>query len=148
MEKTENVLVYGSLKQGKGNFPLMRSANAEFVRRDGIAGPFVMVDCGGFPAVHYAAPEGKEREQHDINLVAGELYKIPTENLPMLDALEGHPRWYRRELLPLLSNPSESAWIYLQPFYKEAVKAALPDNIWRPTDEEKQWWATQLASGE
>lgn len=126
-----HVFVYGSLKKGLGNHSLLTIAEAEFVGFDSISGQFSMISYGGFPAAcHNSAVECAP--------VFGEVYRIHPEALPSLDALEGHPEWYRRE--KLMTDVNEiRAWIYLQP-ESALTENTVADNLWRPKDIEVAFW--------
>lgn len=123
------VFVYGSLKKGQGNHPLL--AHGEFLGRDTITGQYTMVSFGGFPAVC-----------HDSSVVAdqvvGEVYEVDQDTFLTLDALEGHPRWYKREKLTT-DHLKVRAWIYLQPESAIATHEPVPLNCWRMTNDEEVW---------
>jgi gamma-glutamylcyclotransferase (GGCT)/AIG2-like uncharacterized protein YtfP len=36
-----------------------------------------------------------------VSTIKGELYRVSSETLRLIDRLEGHPNWYRRELVPV-----------------------------------------------
>lgn len=79
------VLVYGSLKQGYGNHRVMQEAGGELIGKHTLSG-FDMHSLGGFPAI--VRGEGR---------VECEVYQV--ENLAPLDRLEGHPTFYKREVV-------------------------------------------------
>jgi len=142
MSKTEkgakhhvHVFVYGTLKKKQGNHCLMQRINAQFVGYDTISGPYNMISYGGFPAVcHDSSVDG-------ASTIFGELYRIDQEGLKVLDGLEGHPRWYKREKL-CTDYKDQRAWIYLMP-ESELVNERVPCNMWRPTTEAAEFWATK-----
>ena len=128
-----HVFVYGSLKKGLGNHGIMKNINAEFVGYDTIHGQFTMVSWGGFPAVcHDSSVDGAVP-------VYGQLFRIPPEGLAALDALENHPRWYRREKLATDYNETR-AWIYLMPESEIGDRAVVENNMWRVKQEEADYW--------
>ena len=130
-----HVFVYGSLKQGLGNHGYLTALGGEFVGYDTISGPFSMVSLGGFPAT---CVNGKVL----CDPVYGQVFKISQKALDALDALEGHPRWYRREKLRT-DIQDVRAWIYLFPeseFAKFDKDRHVEGNMWRPSDEEKEFW--------
>lgn len=52
-----------------------------------------------------------------VSQISGELYEVDDQTLDKLDALEGHPNWYKREQVEICldNNFSQStvlAWIY------------------------------------
>lgn len=135
-EHSVHVFVYGSLKKGLGNHTLMQRIDAEFLGYDTISGAFTMVSYGGFPAVCHDSSES------DAPSVFGQLYRIPPEGLNSLDALEGHPRWYKREKL-VTDYLEKRAWIYLMPESEIATHESVPCNMWRVQKEEAEFWATK-----
>jgi len=81
------IFVYGTLKQGHGNHPVIgRFEQTELVEERAVLRGYSMASLGGFPAIF---PE-KEGE------VIGEVYKVPDEALGPLDRLEGYPSFYDR----------------------------------------------------
>lgn len=64
----------------------------------------------GIPMV-YQLPTGKGFR------VGGELYSVPDMLVPSIDALEGHPDWYKRFEIPVLTMPDQTdkhlAWMYI-----------------------------------
>jgi len=97
---TELVAVYGTLKQGHGNNRLLSSS--EFMGAEQIKG-FKMFSAGGFPVVFHS-----EDSKDEISV---EVFMVEQSTLQGdLDRLEGHPRWYRRELIDVSIG---KAWIYV-----------------------------------
>lgn len=104
------VFVYGTLKSYCSNNHLMYGFNFHEAEAPGID-------------IHapelYGIPFAKKGEGTAI----GEVYEIDNYTLKKLDSLEGHPNWYKRELISVLCGPEKikkEAWIYLCP--KDAVK--------------------------
>ena len=96
------VAVYGTLKQGRGNHGLL--STAQFVGEGRTVSTHRMYSQG-IPYVR-KAPDGYT--------VQVEVYSVSTEVLSSLDALEGHPDWYRRELVPVRVQGTEhEAWMYM-----------------------------------
>lgn len=132
-EHFTHVFVYGSLKRGLGNYSLLEYNDAEFVGFDTISGPLTMVSFGGFPAVcHDSSVRG-------VNTIFGQTFRIPAPGLLALDALEGHPRWYRREQFQT-DEHNRKAWIYLQPESEITRHEAVPENMWRMAMDEQEYW--------
>ena len=77
------LFVYGTLKRGYGNHPLI--AGALPLGEDAVPG---VLYAQGAPIAVRAEGEG---------WVEGELYDVTPEQLAECDRLEGHPRAYRRE---------------------------------------------------
>ncbi len=91
------VFVYGTLKRGQPNHA--RLQGARWLGEAWLEGA-CLYDLGPFPMAIPA--EGR---------VAGEVYAVPAEVLPELDAFEGCPRLYQRRWLPLADG--RQAWVYL-----------------------------------
>lgn len=79
------LFVYGTLKRGQRNHPLLKGA--EFLDTGITAGRIYSV--GSFPALTLP----KSHREY----VQGEIYRITPEMLPRLDRLEGVPHMYTRE---------------------------------------------------
>ena len=49
--------------------------------------------------------------------ITGDVYEIEDWQLEQIDALEGHPNWYRRELIPVVyaDGREDQAWLYFNP---------------------------------
>lgn len=100
------VAVYGSLREGLHNHVLLM--NCEKISTETIQG-FDMYCLGSFPVVYKGEGE-----------ITIEVYEVPDSTMPSLDGLEGHPDWYRRELVPTSQG---EAWLYvMQDEYPEAPK--------------------------
>jgi len=52
-----------------------------------------------------------------VSYIHGELYDIDAVTLKQLDRLEGHPDWYCREQVEIISatNQTITAWLYFNP---------------------------------
>lgn len=106
--KTANVsvvFVYGTLRGGQANSHLLE--NVAFYGWGKTREPaFRMYSAGGFSIV---CREGDEQ-------IVGEVYAVDDETLSRLDRLEGHPGWYRRQIvtIELERGTMVRAWIYLQ----------------------------------
>jgi gamma-glutamylcyclotransferase (GGCT)/AIG2-like uncharacterized protein YtfP len=110
------VAVYGTLKQSQGNHGVMQRAGGTYLGTTRTRENFSMYD-GGFPVVL----EGGDTP------VTVELYVV--EDLRPLDSLEGHPTFYKRELVEV-EELEESVWMYLyqhEPTHRELI----PSGIWR-----------------
>lgn len=93
------VAVYGTLREGQGNHRLL-SKHAPALSTERVKG-YVMYSAGGFPVI-YKDPN---------RFITVELYEVDEETLTgPLDSLEGHPSWYRRELVDINGT---QAWIYI-----------------------------------
>lgn len=109
------VFVYGTLKKGEGNHRLL-AGRSVFCGEDCIRGK--LFDLGPFPA---AMKEGTD-------LIHGEIYMVGPTTLGALDRLEGHPSFYKREVVKTL-NQKQDVWVYFLP--KMEHKALhLPNGVW------------------
>lgn len=100
------VFVYGTLKQGHGNHVLLE--DSRFLGPAITDKKFIMYRAG-IPFVS---------KSHNTTNISGELYMVDDITLKMLDMLEGHPAWYKRETTKInyINNKGElqttSAWLY------------------------------------
>ncbi|MEC4803759.1 MAG: gamma-glutamylcyclotransferase family protein [Jaaginema sp. PMC 1079.18] len=90
------VFVYGTLLSGESNCHYLK--NAAFVAED-ILENALLYNCGPYPMLLPGAGR-----------VHGQVYHVPLCDLPALDALEGHPHHYYRQIIALHSGTS--AWVY------------------------------------
>lgn len=98
------VAVYGSLKQGFGNHRLLEGQEL-------LCKGFTELECytmyslGPFPGV---VDDG----EGDIQV---EVYQVDDACFERLDRLEGHPNFYKRELVTIVSGQSvpHEAWMYI-----------------------------------
>lgn len=99
------VFVYGSLKRGFGNHPVLEGGGAKYLGTHVIDSGYRMFDMGGYyPGVTKAVDE----PGHSIT---GEVYVVDEPTLQALDFLEGHPNYYERQ--KLVETEWKRAWIYL-----------------------------------
>lgn len=90
--------VYGSLRQGFGNHPLLR--DSEYIKTSTMLMPFQMVSVGAFPAlVPYDA----------LRPVVLEFYWVNGDVFADLDILEGYPDFYDRTQFKVEEG---MAWVY------------------------------------
>lgn len=103
------VLVYGSLKRGFGNHRVMEAAGGKHIGAHTLSG-FDMYSLGGFPAI--VRGEGR---------VECEVYSV--DSLEPLDRLEGHPTFYKREVV-------DDMYVYI---YQHDVtgRAKVEDGVWK-----------------
>lgn len=102
MDKNIKVFVYGTLKKGFRNHHYLEG----FKGKQAFA-PGIDLHKGEAPF-----PYAKRGERTAI----GELYEIDEETFKMLDRLEGHPRFYKREETRIVGEEIDTiAWIYLYP---------------------------------
>lgn len=101
----ELVAVYGTLKAGKANHRLMQGIDTEYVGAGLTVNKYAMQNHG----VPYVFKH-RSRDQ-----IAVEVYRVPEElDRADIDALEGHPTHYKRELIDveLLDGSTVTAWLY------------------------------------
>jgi len=105
------VFVYGTLKRGYGNWArLLQDRDGVTFLGDAVSieKNFVMNDVG-FPLMFDI---GRDNGSY----VVGELFEVDDEALADLDRLEGHPRFYCRELRRFFNRETgrvAEAWVYL-----------------------------------
>lgn len=117
------VFFYGSLMSGFHNNSILR--DSIFMGAATLTGKWQMVSFGSFPAVI-----------HDKNEmpVSGELWSVPNELMRSLDSLEGHPRCYKRDIYPVITEDGEShlAWAYINQMkcHETSALQIVPGNDW------------------
>ena len=135
----QRVFAYGSLMHGLQNHRLIE--RAQLVHRAATtSSDYFLTDSGGGYA--YAIASGRVpacRGVHARTALLGEVYEVNVSVLHELDALEGHPTKYRRELVHVAPGggaPRQSAWAYLLVDPPTLAKAVLmrpvsPAGDWR-----------------
>lgn len=104
--KREMVFVYGSLKRGFRNHHVMNQSAGR------CAGTAVLTGYG-LHSVYSGAFPGIVRRDNRYK-VHGELFSIPAERLPRMDAFEGVPSLYTRERVRVRSGKRKFwAWVYV-----------------------------------
>jgi gamma-glutamylaminecyclotransferase len=143
------VFVYGTLKRGHGNHRLLR--DSEFIQRLSLASQFYMINMGGFPAIicdNDILNPHKPKTFKPTGVI-GELYRVPASDMKYLDALEGHPEFYTRDILNVYGL-KEQAWYYkLPPHYlldrtthrphPNINSLLMPEGVWHPDEDESKW---------
>lgn len=111
------VFVYGTLLAGERN-----AHRALGARRVNAVAVGTLYDTGyGFPA--FTRTGG--------TTVYGEMLTTDDEGLRSMDRLEGHPRFYRREVIDVLANGMPArAWVYIMNTLPETAKVIATGN-WR-----------------
>jgi gamma-glutamylcyclotransferase (GGCT)/AIG2-like uncharacterized protein YtfP len=88
LKKEKHLLfVYGTLKRGFWNHYLLD--REEFIGEAETKEKYAMY-VSGIPYVVKGEP---------VSRIKGEVYRVSSETLKLIDRLEGHPNWYRRELI-------------------------------------------------
>ena len=98
------VFVYGSLLPGLHNN--WRLEHAKLLGHHQTRPSYDMFSLGSYPTVCCGG----------ATAISGALYQVGRNTLAELDQLEGHPHWYRRELVNLLPKGAPEplwAWMYL-----------------------------------
>lgn len=101
--------MYGTLKRGRGNHALL--LGEEFLGRGVTSGKFSIYG----DSIPYLV-----KEPSDTGVI-GELYRVNEDTLSMLDRLEGHPTWYRREHLPITSLEPNGGTIMAQAYMMSEI---------------------------
>ncbi len=100
----EKIFVYGTLMTGFENNYLL--SNSKLIGKAFTCGKFKMV-------ARFIPFLTKEPLTH----ILGEVYEVDDQCLKIIDDLEGHPNYYKRELIPveIPGNNFEviNAWVYL-----------------------------------
>jgi gamma-glutamylcyclotransferase (GGCT)/AIG2-like uncharacterized protein YtfP len=125
------VFVYGTLKQGNGNYRHYLQ-QSELLGRCALVGKHTMVDLGAFPGVINYGEESKAPEK----TVYGEVYRVTSDVLGALDLLEGNGSFYTREKV---WTPWKKAWCYYLPkeYYKENTEVI--SGSWNTSAPEQSW---------
>lgn len=103
---THKVFVYGTLRREEPNHYLLE--NHPFLGEAISMDDFIMWGS--------RVPFIREAEGKHALPIRGEIFEVPHEYMPRLDALEGHPRWYlRKEKTFRLNGEKVTAWVYTMP---------------------------------
>ena len=102
------VFVYGTLKKGFINHILLSRYNAVYHGKHYTSNEFSLYKCSS--NLPYAVKETGSG-------VKGEVYQVNDKCLEDLDMLEGHPNWYKREIISI--PDIGECWIYVMPFEKK-----------------------------
>lgn len=99
-----HLFVYGTLKRGQHNHHFL--TNAQFLGEDvtelAIYDLGAINHTGGFPIL---VKNGNYK-------IVGEVYKIDKDILQAIDRLEGHPNFYKREVIKLESGKLAHTYIF------------------------------------
>ncbi len=116
MSSKIKVAVYGSLKKGYGNHEWCLS-KATFLGEAETLPQYSLFSLGSYPGV---IKGGK-------TAVSLELYDVTEEELHGLDLLEGHPSYYKREVI---DTSEGEAWIYLLPQEEYNEYEVIENGVW------------------
>lgn len=105
IEKTPYVFVYGTLMKGFGNNRLLKNSE-----RVGVATTVNKLKLFASSIPFLVNEKGS-------SVISGEIYRVNERALKQLDALEGHPQWYKREVITVTDEVGDSfkAWVYFMP---------------------------------
>lgn len=106
VEQTPYVFVYGTLMSGFGNNQLLK--NATLMEYASTEDEYTLVISGFIPFLI---------DNDGGDYVVGEVYKINEKTLKNLDDLEGHPNWYERRVINVVSDVGDrfKVWAYFMP---------------------------------
>lgn len=125
MEAYWDIFAYGTLRQGFHNQHYM--AGCLFLGRAETVLAYAMYVAGDIPYLVADEP---------LCRVTGEVYRVDAARLRAIDALEEHPRVYRRALAPLLMTDDGRealAWVYFARRPWEGVLHTGDFASWKPS---------------
>ena len=111
------LFVYGSLMQGQP--AAWRMAEARRIGPARTVDGFALFDLGEFPGMQRAAQ----------GTVYGEIYEIPAQLLPALDAYEDCPTLFSRETIRLAGDSEAIAYLFRGPTTSDE---RIADGRWGP----------------
>lgn len=114
------VFVYGTLKKGWGNHVIIEDQKFLGASKT-LDERFQMYHLGGYPGVVAGSAS-----------VPGELYEVDEAAFARCDRLEGHPHFYKRELVTVSDPDGDEgdcleAWMYV---YQGSVRQDRPIDEW------------------
>lgn len=127
------VFVYGTLKRLHYNHEVIESDSAvgtQFLGACFIEGPYQMRDLGSYPGVQQLGDSKLN------NRIYGEVYKVTEATLKGLDILEGNGHFFTRSHV---ETPWKKAWCYMIPVTYAQNRPIIPDGVWKPNSQEKQF---------
>ena len=106
------IAVYGTLREGFGNNRLMQGSK---LIGTGLTVHSHSMYASGIP---YVVENGGQSR------IKVEVYEVSDRDLPSIDSLEGHPRWYQRRETPVELENGEvvDAWLYFMDIPEERRK--------------------------
>jgi gamma-glutamylaminecyclotransferase len=121
--KKRIIFVYGTLKKGCSNYNRLLKGQSDFMGEAETVERMCMVDLGYFPGVLSVPP---------TSTIKGELFGVSDEIVELLDRLEGHPTFYRRTPVRILTSVGSTitAEIYILQSSQRRVSSVIPDGRW------------------
>lgn len=125
---TTRVFVYGSLKRGFWNNAALEGQ--KFLGITHVIGQYEFVDLGAYPGV--------VRDVQEVRSIGGEVWEVDSDTLTTLDAIEGHPVYYKRQKV---DTPLGRAWMYTLPEEYRHRERKVEGMFWSPSNEEVDYVA-------
>jgi len=110
------VFVYGSLKKGYHNHNYHLDNSIHLGTAETLP-QYTLFSLGSYPGVI----------KDGIHSIKGEMYEVNEDQLENLDMLEGHPGYYKREVI---ETSEGKAWIYLLPEDQYPDVVPIEDGNW------------------
>lgn len=92
------IVVYGSLREGMGNHPLLSMNNAQKLSSEVVSLPFEMIDLGGFPGLI---------RSDKVNHIEAEVYGVDEPTYKRVERLEGYPSFYDKHTVETTQGTAE-----------------------------------------
>ena len=146
------VFVYGTLMSEYGNNRLLQRGGAKFIGEATTKHSYLMLASGGH-GIPFVVDANSDYPStfwlENCSLIKGEVWECDEATMQDLDALEGHPRWYKREEIKVdiamysdesgddvvheeehhtpegLPHKVKTAWCYLMPLSDKAMQDKL-----------------------
>jgi len=97
--KTNKIFVYGTLLRNMSNARIIKEESIEWIEDAATKGSLYMVKGARYPAMIH---------ENDDDIVYGEIYSIKSdyldETIKYCDHLEGHPSFYKREIVTVVDK--------------------------------------------
>jgi len=135
-EKNLNlVFVYGTLMDGLHNNYILKNGGANLISKAMTQHSFVMF-ASSYNGIPFVADVPTDCDPSTPGItwlenatnINGEVWSCNDETLAMLDRLEGHPKWYKREEINTYTNAHHwafreeiKAWCYLMPMTEKEM---------------------------
>lgn len=97
------ISAYGTIKKGYSNNRVVQYPGNSYIGA-GITKEKYAMYRSGIPFVI----------KEPLTPIVVDVYEVASENLPRIDSLEGHPNWYKRELIPVILEDGKEldCWLY------------------------------------